>query len=153
MISARWLKAYLPVILWMSIIFIGSTDLGSSRRTSRIIGPILRWIYPEVSDDTIYAVQAFVRKGGHVTVYAVLAALTWRGRRVARGVKLAEGGWSWPEMWGIVAFCCAYAITDELHQKFVSSRQASPFDVGFDTAGAILALLVIRAIGRWKKVW
>lgn len=151
--DTRWLKAYLPVVLWMSIIFIGSTDLGSSRRTSRIIGPILRWINPNVSDDTIYAVQAVVRKGGHVTVYAVLAALTWRGRRVARGLKLSEGGWSWPEMWGIVAFCAVYAVTDEAHQHFVSSRQASPFDVGLDTLGAMCALSAIRIFGRWKKLW
>jgi VanZ family protein len=153
MMGARLLKAYLPAVLWMSIIFIGSTDLGSSKRTSRIIGPILRWINPNVSDDTIYAIQAVVRKGGHVTVYAVLAALTWRGRRVARGVKLSERGWSWPEMWGIVGFCAAYAVTDELHQHFVSSRQASPFDVGLDTFGAMLMLLVIWTIGRWRKLW
>ena len=151
--GTRWLKAYLPVVLWMSIIFIGSTDLGSSKRTSRIIGPILRWINPNVSDDTIYAIQAVVRKGGDVTVYAVLAALVWRGRRAGRGVKLGEGGWNWPEMWGIVGFCCAYAVTDELHQHFVSSRQASPYDVGLDTLGAICALLAIWLLGRWKQRW
>ena len=149
----RWLNAYLPVLLWMSIIFIGSTDLGSSQRTSRIIGPILRFFKPDVTDETIRAVQLVVRKTGHVTVYAVLAALAWRGRKVAQGLKLKEGGWNWPEMWGIVAFCAVYAVTDELHQKFVSSRQASPVDVGFDTLGATCALLMIYALGRWKKAW
>jgi VanZ family protein len=149
----RLLAAYLPVVLWMSIIFMGSTDLGSSKRTSRIIGPILRYFKPDVTDETIRAVQMVIRKGGHVTVYAVLAALAWRARRVARGVKVGEGGWSWPEMWGIAAFCAAYAMTDELHQTYVSSRQGSPWDVTIDTVGAILALLVIWGIGRWKKRW
>src|SRR5688500_19939655 len=119
----RRLQAWVPVLLWMSIIFIGSTDLGSSKRTSRIIGPFLRWFYPEVSDEAIRAVQAVVRKGAHVMVYAVLAALVWRARRVGRGQKLLESGWSWPEMWGIVGFCALYAVTDELHQSFVQSRQ------------------------------
>ena len=150
---SRLLKAYLPVVLWMSIIFIGSTDLGSSQRTSRIIGPILRWFNPDVSDETIRIVQAFVRKGAHVSVYGVLAALVWRGRRVARGVKLHDGGWSWREAGGIIAFCAAYAVTDELHQSFVQSRQGSPWDVGFDSAGAFCAIVALWALGRWKKWW
>lgn len=150
---SRRLLAYLPVLLWMSIIFIGSTDLGSSQRTSRIIGPILRWFKPDVTDETIRAVQAVVRKSAHVMVYAVLAALTWVARRTSRGAKLASSHWSWPEMWGIVAFCAAYAITDELHQSFVQSRQGSPWDVGFDSIGAVVALTSIFLFGRWKKWW
>src|SRR5688572_21084849 len=144
----RLLKAYLPVALWMSIIFIGSTDLGSSQRTSRIIGPLLRWFKPDVSDETIRFVQAVVRKGAHVAIYALLAALVWRARRVARGLSVFNSRWSWPEMWGIVLFCALYAVTDELHQSYVQTRQGSPWDVGFDSAGAIGALLVIWALGR-----
>ena len=149
----RKLLAYLPVLLWMAIIFIASTDLGSSQRTSRIIGPIVRWFYPEASDETIRAVQAVVRKSGHVIVYAILAALTWIARRASRGLKVTEGAWSWPEMWGIVAFCAAYAVSDELHQSFVQTRQGSPWDVGFDSLGAVMALTSIWAWGRWKKRW
>ena len=149
----RWLNAFLPVVLWMSIIFIGSTDLGSTQRTSRIIGPILRWFNPNVSAEAIDAVQIVVRKSGHVCIYAVLALLVWRGLRVIRRVKLLEGGWSWPEMWGIVAFCAAYAVTDELHQSFVQSREGSPFDVGFDSLGAICALLAVWYFGRRKNRW
>jgi VanZ family protein len=149
----RLLKAYLPVALWMSIIFIGSTDIGSSQHTSRIIGPLLRWLNPDVTEETIHLVQAFVRKGAHISVYAVLAALAWRGRRVTRGVRLREGGWSWREAFAILGFCALYAVTDEVHQHFVQSRQASPWDVGFDSAGALCALIVIWALGRWKKRW
>ena len=47
----------------------------------------------------------------------------------------------------------AYAVTDELHQSFVSSRQGNPWDVGFDTVGAICALLALYFFGRWKKRW
>lgn len=86
-------------------------------------------------------------------VYGVLALLTWFGHRVSRGLALTQSPWSWPDMWGVVAFCIAYAITDELHQSFVASRQGSPFDVGFDTAGAILALLALFALGRFAKRW
>lgn len=61
-----------------------STDAGSSRRTSRIIGPILRWFHPGVTDETISRVQLVVRKGAHFTEYAILALLSWRALRGSR---------------------------------------------------------------------
>ena len=134
------LKAYLPVVLWMTMIFIASTDLGSSRRTSRIIGPILRWFKPDVSEQTIRAVQAVVRKGAHVTVYAILAMLVWRARRTARGTNPLLAGWSWREVLGIVLFCGLYAVSDEVHQAFVSTRQGHPLDVLLDSIGALCGL-------------
>ena len=147
------LKAYLPVLLWMALIFAGSTDLGSSQRTSRIIGPFLRWFNPDVTDETIRAVQAVVRKGAHVAVYGILAMLTWRARRVSTAVQPPAHSWNWGEAAGIVLFCGFYAITDELHQSFVSTRQGSPWDVLLDSFGSFCALLLIWLIGRWKGRW
>ena len=86
-------------------------------------------------------------------VYGVLALLTWGGRRYSKNRALTRGPWSWWEMWGVVGFCVLYAISDEIHQSFVLSRQASPFDVGFDTAGAVLALIAVYAVGRLAKRW
>ena len=141
------------MLLWMAVIFVGSTDLGSSQRTSRIIGPILRWFKPDVSEQTIRAVQAVVRKGAHVTVYAILAMLVWRARRTERGTNPLLAGWSWREVLGIVLFCGLYAVSDELHQAFVSTRQGHPLDVLLDSIGALCGLLAIWIIGRWKKRW
>jgi VanZ family protein len=152
--SARitaWLRrtAYLPVIFWMALIFVGSTDLGSTRHTSRIIGPFLRWFKPDVSDETISAVQALVRKSGHVSEYAVLALLLCRARRLTRALH----GWSWREFGIVIACCAAYASTDEFHQLFVSSRQASVVDVMIDTCGATAGMFVLWSLGRWRKIW
>jgi VanZ family protein len=47
-------------------------------------------------------------------------------------------------MMGIVL----YAVSDEFHQSFVSSRSASLIDVGIDSTGGILSQIVI--ILRWK---
>src|SRR5690349_15241729 len=77
----RHLLAWLPVVLWLALIFTFSTDAGSSKRTSRIIGPLLRWLHPGVSEETINTVQTVVRKGAHLTEYAILAALIWRALR------------------------------------------------------------------------
>lgn len=137
----RYIRAYLAVVLWMTVIYAVSTDVGSSRNTARFIGPILRWFKPDVSQETIKAVQTVVRKTAHVVVYAVLALLTWRAQRVLSG-RWKE--WNEMEFWAIIAFCLFYAISDEAHQSFVSSRQGSPFDVMIDTAGAVAALLLVR---------
>jgi VanZ family protein len=147
------LKAYLPVLIWMAVIFAGSTNLGSSQRTARIIGPILRWFKPDVSEQTIAGVQAVVRKGAHVTVYSVLAMLTWRGRRVARGAPRLLADWSWREAWAIVLFCAIYAVTDELHQTFVATRLGQPLDVLIDSVGALCGLLLIWMIGQRMSRW
>jgi VanZ family protein len=147
------LKAYLPVLIWMAVIFAGSSDLGSSRRTSRIIGPILRWFNPEVREETIQAVQGVVRKSAHVTEYGILAMLAWRARRADRGLKVLLKDWRWREAWMVLLFCALYAGTDELHQKFVATRQAHPLDVVIDSFGALCGLLAIWVIGRWKKRW
>jgi VanZ family protein len=145
------LKAYLPALLWMAVIFVASTDLGSTRHTSRIIGPLLRWFKPDVSDETITAVQAVVRKGGHVTEYAILAILFWRGKRIAQGMRPLLKAWDWCEAWMIVLWCGLYAVSDEVHQKFVASRQGQALDVLIDSVGALCGLLVLWAIGRSRK--
>lgn len=146
----RRFTGYIAPILWMALIFLVSTDIGSSDNTSRIIGPILRFFIPDVSSETISAVQTVVRKGGHMTGYAILAVLCWRGRRRQLG---SFNVWSWWEFAWIVPICALYAVSDEFHQSFVGSRQASVFDVGFDTFGAALGLLAVWAFGRWRRKW
>lgn len=145
----RRMIAYGPVLVWMLVIFLASTDIGSSQHTGQIIRPILKWLKPDISEEAIKQVQAVVRKTGHISEYAVLAALLWRARKRSSG----QTGWIWNEFWIVVLSCAAYAGTDEFHQLFVSSRQASVLDVGFDTGGATAGLLLLWWIGRRRKFW
>lgn len=133
----------------MLLIFTASTDLMSSQRTSRFIGPFLRWLNPRVSDETVRAVQLAVRKTAHVTEYAVLAMLLWRAIR--KPVKNDVRPWSWREATLAIAVACAYAITDELHQHFVASRFGSVWDVLLDTFGAAAGILALWGAGRWRR--
>jgi VanZ family protein len=134
-------RAWLPVLLWMLAIFLGSTDVLSSQHTSRVIGPLLRWIYPGVSETTIEVVQLVVRKCGHLTEYAVLAVLTRR----AWHLSTDEPGmrWSWPKSFWALGLAALYAASDEFHQSFVPTRYASPVDVLIDTLGAAAGLALI----------
>jgi VanZ family protein len=82
----RLLKYWLPVLVWLCFIFIGSSDLMSAEQTSRIIRPCLRWLKPDISMQAIAQIQFVVRKCAHVTEYAILALLLWRA--VYRGTIL-----------------------------------------------------------------
>jgi VanZ family protein len=110
----------------MIFIFVGSTDLLSAEHTSRFIGPFLRWFAPDVSDATIASVQLIVRKCGHLSEYAILAALLFRALRQHRERALALSFF----------IAATYAVLDEFHQSFVTSRTASGWDILVDCLGA-----------------
>ncbi|HJX97552.1 MAG TPA: VanZ family protein [Chthoniobacterales bacterium] len=141
-----FLKYWLPVLLWLVLIFIGSTDLMSAEHTSRIIGPILRWFNPDVSAETIARVQFFVRKIAHLTEYAVLAILIWRAFRRGSSWHLKMSILFMLALFG----CAIFAVTDEFHQSFVPSRTSSPADVMIDIFGAVLGLTICIAVAQRK---
>ncbi len=150
MLRLRPLVLYwLPVLVWMWVIFSASGDQMSMQHSSRILGPLMRWLFPHLSDEAVHTVVVFVRKCAHVTEYAVLALLLWRGLR-----KPAEQGrvpWRWSKAGLVLALVALYAASDEIHQAFVPSRQASVWDVLIDTSGGALALLCLWGVGRLRR--
>jgi VanZ family protein len=148
---AGFLRYWLPVLLWCAVIYGFSTDAGSTHRTSRILGPILRWFNPNISEEAIRRVQFGVRKTAHVAEYAVLALLSWRALR--KPARNDGRPWNWREAGLAIAFVVVFAISDEVHQLFVPSRQAQVSDVFIDSLGAALGLLALRAYGRWRARW
>ena len=149
----RRLKAYLPLILWMGVIFTASTSIGSSKHTSRFIGPFLRFFKPDISEEVISVVQTVVRKAGHLSEYAVLAVIWWGCRRYAQDTRPLLRNWVWPQAWQVVFYCALYAVTDELHQRFVAGRQGQVLDVFIDTVGSSCGIFLLWAIGRWFRRW
>jgi VanZ family protein len=115
-VSASRLSAWLPVIAWAAVIFALSSipHLGTGLGT---------W-------DTI------LRKGAHVTEYAILGLLLVR----ALGRELPAF------LVGV-----AYAITDELHQHFVGGRHSSPIDVAIDSTGVLIGVLILARARRWAR--
>ena len=144
-----FLRYWLPLLVWMLVIYGGSADPQSMAHTSRFLVPILRWFNPNVSQETIDAVRWVVRKGAHVTEYAILGWLAWRVfRRSSRGDVRS---WSWREAAAALITAACYAATDEFHQSFIKGRGASVVDVGVDTFGAAMGLLFVWVIFRWRR--
>jgi len=140
-----FLKYWLPVLLWLGFIFIGSTDLMSAEHTSRFLIPILLWLKPDISPEALAQVHFVLRKLGHVTEYAILAMLLWRALRhetnpqIKAILRLRSGQTLFLSVW---ILCAIFAATDEYHQSFVASRSAAIGDVLIDDAGAIFGLLI-----------
>ncbi len=133
----------------MAFIFAGSTDLLAARHTSRIIGPLLRWFNPAVTEETIRRVQAVVRKTGHISEYAVLALLIRRARW--NNGDMGDFRWRGDEFVSCALLAALYAFSDEFHQSFVPTRDGLFTDVLFDTSGAALGLLLAAAWWQWRK--
>ncbi len=117
------MKYWLPVLLWMGIIFIFSAQ------------PSLPSL-PFATADTI------LKKAGHFTEYAVLATLSVRA--ISAGHPLRRG-----DLWRALLLTLLYAASDEFHQSFVPGRTASLWDWLVDALGAGLALLAISR--RWRR--
>jgi len=134
----NFLKHWLPVLIWLGVIFLGSTDMLSAEHTSRFLVPFLRWINPQISFATLNAIQLGIRKLGHLTEYAILAMLLWRALR---------SGTRWQVKMSILFLVAAlasaiFAASDEFHQSFVPSRTASPTDVMIDICGTLIGLSI-----------
>jgi len=72
-----------------------------------------------------------LRKIGHAAEYAVLGVLLLRA--VGRP-------------WLAFTIGALYAVSDEIHQSFVTGRQGSPLDVGLDAVGVACGIIL------WQRV-
>jgi VanZ family protein len=113
MARSRTLTLWLPVVAWAAVIF----ALSAVPSLSTGLGT---W-------DTI------LRKGAHITEYAILGALLYRVLQ-REAPTLAAG--------------IAYAASDEFHQHFVRGRHASPVDVAIDALGVTVGMLAWLRLGR-----
>ncbi len=133
---------WLPAILWAIVIYWASTDTFSAEHTASFVLLALRQLFPDASAERLQHLHLFVRKTAHFTEYFVFGLLLIRAIRGARH--------GWQARWMILALglAAAYAGFDELHQSFVRSRTASPWDSLLDTAGAAAGQFVL-----WLWVW
>ena len=141
-----FLKYWLPLLIWLGVIFIGSTGVLSAEQTSRFLVPFFRWLDPKISIATILSIHFALRKLGHVSEYGILAVLLWRALRgtltSTRNVAIA---------FMVFMVSAVFAASDEFHQSFISSRTASSKDVMIDICGALVGLTICWIFGRARR--
>ena len=117
---------WLPPVVWMGLIFILSAQ------------PSL----PHAPDTLL---DFILKKAAHMIEYGILAFLLWRA------LSRRLGTFSRSALAAAFALSVLYAASDEYHQTFVSGRHGKLMDVGFDTVGALVALLVVGSLGGERK--
>ena len=143
--TRTWLKRWGPVIVWAIVISTFSTGAFTAENTGRIIIPVLHWMLPRVSMETLLAMHHYIRKSAHFIEYFILSLLLLRGiRGERRGMKLA---------WALVAICIVfcYASLDEFHQSFVPGRTPAFGDVLIDTSGGTAAQALAALVALWGE--
>ena len=136
-------KNWWPVVAWMSVIFLFSTDPFSDSNTSSLLSPLLSSLMPSITSEKIDWIHEIVRKLAHWSEYFILAhlllgAITGQFPLWKRSRHL---------FWSLVV-AILYAASDEWHQSFVPSRSPSSLDVLIDGLGAICGALWFE---RFKK--
>ena len=145
---SSFLRYWLPVGIWMTVIFSASADTQSYVHSSLIFEPVMRWLFPHMPKEQMEELHHLFRKCGHLSEYGILALLVWR----AIHKPCLEPGkpWSWSEAGLTVVIVCGYAATDEFHQIFVPNRTPLVSDVIIDTLGGSAALLCLWAMRRLR---
>lgn len=146
----------LAVVFWiftvaiMTAVFMFSSQSGeeSSETSGGFIRLLLETFYPnfealteEVKISINESFQHLVRKTAHFSVYFALGVCSCEAFRntfynLKRSINCIFAA--------ILCFC--YAISDELHQLFVSERSGQITDVLLDFAGSVCGILVVSLI-------
>ena len=120
----RWLRDFIPLVLWMALIFVLSSQ-------SDLVN-----IENDANEKLFYKIS-------HLLAYAALVWLWWRALAPQRQT-------SWPVLSVALLLTVLYAISDEVHQSFVPGRHPALYDVLFDTGGALAMILLIRYSGHLR---
>lgn len=94
-----------------------------------------------LSPERLHTLNFIVRKGAHLTEYAILTTLCF-----TMGTLGFQQPWKSVLPFAVLG-SAIFAVTDEIHQSFVPNRGASPIDVLIDITGALIAMGLIRL---WK---
>lgn len=145
----------LLVLAWMAIIFAFSAqDAAESSQTSQSVSyRIAKWQdrffhqgkTEEELVQQVEGMQLIIRKGAHMSEYAVLAMLLaihlgYYPFSKKKALLLAFG----------ITVC--YAATDEFHQVFVPGRAGRVTDVCIDSIGGLAGILAIVLFGK-REAW
>ena len=140
------ISRYLPLLFWMGFISFASSGSFSAGNTSRIVGPLVLWLFPNTSPETLLVIHMVTRKTAHFAEYSVLGFLAARAFRGSPRPGLQN-------RWFLagVALVVVYALIDEYHQSFVPSRTGTVYDSLIDMVGGLTALIIVKRRGWFAR--
>jgi VanZ family protein len=142
--NSKWrarLARYGPLVFWMGLIFFFSSGEASAVQTSRIIRPVLEFLFPSASEATLIQYHFYIRKAAHLTEYALLAFFAIRAFARSSYVFLRNY-----RFLTAVVLVLVVASLDELNQSFEPSRTSTVRDVGLDLVGGATMAILLKLI-------
>jgi len=115
-----------------------STSQASMSNTSRFIRPLLEFLFPSASEETLILYHGYIRKLAHLTEYAGLAFWAFWAFSNSNLKNLRR-------LWFVFAFLLVLLIAsiDEINQSYLTSRTGSLYDVLLDAAGGLIMLIFL----------
>ena len=130
------LRNWAPAVLWACVIFLFSTESFSSVNTSKFLEPLLSGMFSRITAEQFEVIHLLIRKLSHWSEYFIFSLLLIRASHGQFNLKLNLRQAVW-----VAAAVSIYALSDEFHQLFVSSRTASLADAALDSFGGICGIL------------
>jgi len=137
--------AWFWVVAWIAVVQGFATETFAANETSRIIIPLLRWLFPAADARWILNAHFAIRKLSHFVVYAILALLVLRAFRL-----VVDRSMVWLAA-ASLALVLAVAVVDEGRQSFARNRTGAVSDVVLDMSGAAAVLVLVYAIRRFRS--
>lgn len=133
-------------VLYMAVIFYLSHQpaVHSNELSTSVTEVVIELVGEEAFQppSTLDQLNHLLRKSTHFIAYFGLAIVFW--------MALAKKGFTrYLLAWGLATL---YAFTDEFHQLFVEGRGGQLRDVGIDSSGAALAMLVLFGIQMTRRL-
>ena len=139
--SPSRLWRYAPLVAWAGCVLFASTGTMSAANTSRIIEPLLRWLFPDITEARLLATHFAVRKCAHFTEYAILALLAARAF-LPSTKNFLRRHWLASSLMLVVSV----ALIDEFNQSFNPARTGTIKDSALDTVGGLTALALLASV-------
>ena len=127
---------FVPLILWICVIFYSSTGNASIAKTSGFLRPLLEAFFS--SEETIYLANVIIRKIAHLTYYALLASFAVFAF-LGSPFDWLRKNW----FWSVLGFVFIIASIDEFIQSFYPSRAGVFSDVILDCIGGLCVLITV----------
>lgn len=135
-------------IIWMIIIFTFSNQKAqestkmSDGVIEKTIGNIYKITHKNTKEEKLTEIKTKytkpIRKLAHFTIYMILGILvtiTLKEYNINKNIILIS-----------ILICMLYAISDEIHQIFISGRSGEIKDVIIDTCGSTLGIILNKKI-------
>ena len=133
----RWLTHFAPLVVWTVVILGLGGPMGSMNETSRFVRPLLEFLFPSSSAESLTLIHGYIRKSAHLVEYGILGYLAFRARSSPGTTRRFLGAFTLA-----LLFSIGIAALDEYQQSFLPERTSSVFDSLIDIAGAAVGAFV-----------